>query len=341
MGAWYRYEFLRPLFPDYPRPAIWTDGYYVPTSTGDNVIQKHACVVDRTRMLAGEPATEQCFVLDGVNFLNNADIDGPALPPPGTPNLMLATGGTQLDTILSDDGLYLWRIHVDWDDPGSSRLAGPDTIPVAPYHYLCGGQLTRCVPQPGTDQRLDAQGDKIMSRLVYRNLGGRQALVAVHSIATTRGGGGVRWYELRVDGEGSVGLRQQGTFLSDGRFRWMASPAVDRAGNIGIGYSFGGHDRFAGQRFTGRLAGDSLNRMTLGEAELVEGEGSQTNTLRWEDYTTTAMDPRDDCTVWYVGDYLQAGAERYSTRIGAFRMPGCTEADVAGSPVTADPDRGG
>ena len=32
-GSYYRYEFNRPLFPDYPRPAIWLDGYYVPTTT--------------------------------------------------------------------------------------------------------------------------------------------------------------------------------------------------------------------------------------------------------------------------------------------------------------------
>jgi hypothetical protein len=63
--------------------------------------------------------------------------------------------------------------------------------------------------------------------------------------------------------------------------------------------------------------------MTLQEAILVEGEASQTNTLRWEDYTQTAMDPDDDCTIWYVGDYLKQGAEDYSTRIGAFRMKGC------------------
>ncbi|MDA1307132.1 MAG: hypothetical protein O2917_07715, partial [Acidobacteria bacterium] len=37
LGEYYRYEFLRPLFPDYPRPAVWPDGYYVPTSTGDEV----------------------------------------------------------------------------------------------------------------------------------------------------------------------------------------------------------------------------------------------------------------------------------------------------------------
>ena len=52
LGPYYRYEFLRPLFPDYPRPAIWPDGYYVPTSTGDDVIEKHACVVERDKLLA-------------------------------------------------------------------------------------------------------------------------------------------------------------------------------------------------------------------------------------------------------------------------------------------------
>jgi hypothetical protein len=56
---------------------------------------------------------------------------------------------------------------------------------------------------------------------------------------------------------------------------------------------------------------------------LVEGEASQSNSLRWEDYTTTAIDPSDDCTVWYVGDYLKKDATTYSSRIGSFRMPGC------------------
>jgi hypothetical protein len=28
----------------------------------------------------GESATEQCFVIDDVNFLNNADVDGKVLP---------------------------------------------------------------------------------------------------------------------------------------------------------------------------------------------------------------------------------------------------------------------
>ena len=322
LGSYYRYEFLRPLFPDYPRPAIWPDGYYVPTSTGDEVIEKHACVVDRERMLTGKPATEQCFVIAGVNFLNNADLDGRRLPPRGAPNIMMAAGGTQLKNVLEDDRLLVWQFSVDWNNPARTSLIGPETIDVAPYRYLCDGQLTHCVPQPGTDRRLDAQGDKIMARLIYRRLRDRESLVAVHSVNTEALGGGVRWYEFEIAAQRRVALRQQGTYAPDRFFRWMASPAMDRDGNIGIGYSFGGAPYFAGQRFAARLADDPPGVLTLAETVLVEGEDVQA-AMRWQDYTQTAIDPSDDCTIWYVGDYIRKGALSYSTRIGAFRLPGC------------------
>ena len=321
-GPYYRYEFLRPLFPDYPRPAIWTDGYYVPTSTGDDVIQKHACVVERSKMLKGEPASEQCIIIDDVNFLNNADIDGKQLPPPGAPNIMMAAGGTQLKKVLEDDKIFVWKFHVDWKNPQNTKVSAPEKIAVAPYHYLCDGQLTNCVPQPGTERRLDAQGDKIMQRLVYRRIGDRESIVGVHSVNTSAGGGGVRWYEFRINKVRNVSLYQQGTYAPDGFYRWMASPAIDGNGNIGIGYSFGGTPNFAGQRFAGRQNKDPLGQLTLRETVLVEGEGAQ-NVMRWEDYTQTAMDPSDDCTIWYVGDYIKKDAASYSSRIGAFRMPGC------------------
>jgi hypothetical protein len=323
MGPYYRYEFLRTLFPDYPRPAIWPDGYYVPTSTGDNVIQKHACVADRARMLTGQDATEQCVIVDGVNFLNIADLDGTQLPPPGAPAIVMAAGGTQLQGKMEDSSISVWRLHVDWDNPGLTRLTGPEKIAVAPYHYLCDGQLSSCVPQPGTDRRLDAQGDKLMARLTYRRIGNQQSIVAVHSVNTTEGAGGVRWYEFRLGGGDDVSLYQQGTFAPDSFYRWMGSAAMDGRGNIGIGYSFGGTPHYAGQRFAGRLAGDPKGQLTLHEAVLASGEAAQTNTLRWEDFTQTAVDPSDDCTIWYVGDYFKAGAESYSSRIGGFRFPNC------------------
>ena len=329
-GEYYRYEFLRPLFPDYPRPAVWPDGYYVPTSTGDDVIEKHACVVDRSKMLKGEPATEQCFIIGDVNFLNNADLEGTRLPPSRSPNMMLATGGTQLKGDLDDDGIYVWNFTVDWNDPSKTKLSPVQKVSVAPYTYLCGGQLTACVPQSGTDRRLDAQGDKLMARVVYRRVTlGRtsyESVVAVHSVDTEAAAGGVRWYEFRVNPDRSLRLFQQGTYAPDANYRWMASPAIDKAGNIGIGYSFGGPSGFAGQRFAGRRVSDPPGQLTLREAILVEGEAAQVSNRpvqRWQDYTQTAVDPSDDCTIWYVGDYFKAGQTTYSTKIGAFRLPGC------------------
>ncbi len=318
-GPYYRYEYLRELFPDYPRPAIWPDGYYNTTSTGDHVIQKHAAVADRSRMLKGEEATEQMFIVDSVNFLINADLDGQQLPPAGAPNILMAAGGTQLKSILKDDGIYAWKFYVNWEVPKLTRLEGPVKLGVEPYEYLGGGQLTKAVPQPGTSQRLDSQGDKLMSRLVYRRIGSQESIVAVHSIATTAGGG-VRWYEFRLNRKGNPEIFQQGTYAPGGNYRWMGSPAMDAEGNIGIGYSFGGEADFPGQRFAGRLKGDPLGKLTLRESVLVEGEASQEGNLRWEDYTQTAIDPSDDRTIWYVGDYLKKGAKNYSTRIGSFRL---------------------
>lgn len=323
LGLYYRYAFSRTLFPDYPRPAIWPDGYYVPTSTGDTVIQKHVCIADRTKMLAGKPATEQCVVIDGVNFLNNADIDGQSLPPAGAPNIMMAAGGTQLKKIFDDDGIYYWKVHVDWENPANTKAIGPEKIQVAPYHYLCNGQLTNCVPQPGTEQRLDVQGDKIMQRLVYRKVGRHESIVAAHSVATGAGGGGVRWYEFRLDKKRDVHLYQQGTYAPDNFYRWMPSIAMDKKGDIGVGYSFGGTPNFAGQRFAARLVKDPKGKLTFHETVLANGEAAQTKTLRWEDYTTTAIDPSDDCTFWYLGDYFKVGDTGYRTRIGSFKIPKC------------------
>ena len=221
--------------------------YYVPTSTGDDPIsdtittQKHACVVDRARMLKGEPATEQCIVIDNVNFLNNADVDGRA---PAGRRPERDDGGGRHAAEKDPRGQRRQRLAVPrrLEGSGTHNDGGPIAIAVAPYRYLCGGQLTNCVPQPGSAQRLDAQGDKIMARLVYRKIGDRESLVAVHSVDSSAGGGGVRWYEFRIGKGRKVTLYQQGTYAPDSRYRWMASPAMDRAGNIGIGYSFGGSD---------------------------------------------------------------------------------------------------
>jgi hypothetical protein len=328
LGTYYRYEFQRPLFPDYPRPAIWPDGYYNPTSTSDNLLpdvitQKHECIADRNSMLKGLPAAEQCVVIDSGVFMLNASVDGKRPPPAGAPNIMMSTGGTQLMKIFEDGGIYFYKVHVDWSDKSKTSVSAPQKIAVAPYHYLCDGQLSNCVPQPGTDRRLDSQGDKLMERLVYRNFGDHESILAEHSVATAAHGGGVRWYEFRLNRDRDPVLYQQSTYAPDGMYRWLASMAMDRKGNIAMGYSFGGDPQYPGQRFAARLAKDAKNQLTFRESVLAEGQGSQAGSLRWEDYTNIAIDPSDDCTFWFTGNYLKKGAASSTTRIGSFMVPGC------------------
>ena len=328
LGPYYRYEFQRTLFPDYPRPAVWPDGYYNPTSTSDNLLpevitQKHECIADRNKMLKGLPATEQCVVIDGGVFMLNADVDGKRLPPPGAPNIMMSTGGTQLLKIFEDDGIYFYKVHVDWDDPAKTTVSPPQKIAVAPYHYLCDGQLSSCVPQPGTERRLDSQGDKLIQRLVYRNFGNHESILAEHSVATAAHGGGVRWYEFRLNQQRDPVLYQQGTYAPGGFYRWLGSMAMDRKGNIGMGYSYGGDPNYPGQRFAARLARDPKGQLTFHESVLAEGQASQTGSLRWEDYTNIVVDPSDDCTFWFVGNYLKDGATTSTTRIGSFALRQC------------------
>ncbi len=145
------------------------------------------------------------------------------------------------------------------------------------------------------------------------------------SVEALRGIAGVRWYEIRRVG-GVFSLNQQGTYApDDGVNRWMGSVAMDKRGDMVLGFSASNATTvFPGIRYTGRLAGDTLGEMTLGEGVLINGSGSQTVSARWGDYTDITVDPTDDCTFWYVNEYYQVSSARgWQTRIGNFKLPGC------------------
>ena len=120
-----------------------------------------------------------------------------------------------------------------------------------------------------------------------------------------------------------VSLYQQGTYRSGWKLSLAGQSGHGRPGQHRHGIFLRRHENdFPGlKRFAGRLAaGDPPGILTSHEAVLAEGQAPQTNGLRWEDYATSAMDPSDDHTIWYVGDYLKKGGTNYSSRIGAFRL---------------------
>jgi len=317
-GTYNRYAFAFDNFNDYPKLGVWPDGYYMSfnmfQSGFGGFIGPRACALDRKRMLAGQSATMQCFQLSSSQgTLLPSDQDGPSVPPVGSPNYFLSFGTNSLQE---------WKFHADFSNPSNTTFTGPTVIPVAAFTPAC---FSNCVPQPSTTQRLDALGDRLMFRNAYRNLGFQQpeTLVVNHSIQTAGGQIAVRWYELRNPQSPSV--FQQGTYAPDSNNRWMGSIAMDRAGDIAVGYSVSSGFTFPSIRYTGRVPGDALGTLE-GENSIIGGSGSQVGGLsRWGDYSAMAIDPMDDCTFWYTQEYLPfTGSFNWSTRIGSFKFNACS-----------------
>ena len=335
-GAWYRYAFLvsQTKMNDYPKLGVWPDAYYMtanqftPGWGGAGVL-----AFDRARMLQGQPASFVYFDLYGVNAnfggMLPADLDGALPPPAGTPGIF-----AEVDTNASipgpngSDALRLWYFHVDWSNPANATFGlngQPNLIlPVQPFNFLCTNTAD-CIPQKGTTVRLDAIADRLMQRLQYRNFGDHEALVVNHTVDAGGGQAGIRWYELRQTSGAPWSVFQQSTYAPDANHRWMGSAAMDRMGNIALGFSVSGSDLYPSIRYAGRLAADPPGQLAQGETELMAGGGAQTHTAsRWGDYSTLTVDPVDDCTFWYTNEYLATtGWVTWQTRIGAFKFPDC------------------
>jgi hypothetical protein len=331
-GAYNRYSFQFSKFADYPKLAVWPDGYYVTYNlfSGNTFSGTETCAMDRSKMMQGLAASQQCFTTS-TSYLGllASDVDGSRPPPAGEPNLVVALGTTSTS-------LATWRFHVDWANPANTTFTGPSAMTVASYSTACSGGA--CIPQPGTTDVLDSLADRLMFRLAYRNLGDHESFVVTHAV-TAGSGAGARWYELRPLG-GGVAVYQQGTYAPDANSRWMSSAAMDRSGDIGLGFSASGASLHPSVRYTGRLAGDPAGQMTQGEGSLVDGGGSQLfePRNRWGDYSNMDVDPANGCTFWYSNEYLAVdGTFNWHTRIGSFSLPGCGTTQANDFSLSATP----
>ncbi len=323
-GSYNRYSFSygTTQFPDYPKLGVWPDAYYISFNifnNGTTFAGAKLCAYDRIAMVAGGVATQQCFQLSSsFGGVLPSDLDGATAPPVGSPNFLFNFGSNSLNE---------WKFHVDFATPSNSTLAGPFNIPVAAFTPACSGGT--CIPQPGTSNKLDSLADRLMYRLAYRNFGTHESLVVNHSVKASGNRhsqvDGVRWYELRnPNGASGASAFQQGTFSPDSTSRWMGSIAMDKVGNIAVGYSVSSSSTFPSIRFTGRVPTDPLGALEA-EASITAGFGSQTGNLhRWGDYSAMSVDPVDDCTFFYTTEYLKAsGSFNWSTWIASFKLPGC------------------
>jgi len=336
-GGWFLYAFdLGVSIPDYPKLGVWPDAYYL----GLNAFSNNVCALDRTNMLSGNPATFVCFGIGGGPFPFPADLDGPP-PSIGAP----APFVRQLDGEIwgGVDRLEVFEFRVDFRNPASSVFNFVVGLPTDPFSAdLCGSAFFgNCAEQPG-GALLETLPFFLMWRLQYRNFGTHETLVANHTIDVDPmldEQAGIRWYELRRSDGGTWTIFQEGDFApqdpvaSAFLHRWMGSIAMDKEGNISLGFSASSRDVFPSVRYVGRRVTDPLGSLPQGDPPdgdlvMVPGEGSQFAS-RWGDYSAMSIDPVDGCTFWYTQEYVGANGA-WRTRIGAFGFPSCQRIIIDG-----------
>lgn len=316
----YSYSFGNNL-NDYPKFGVWPIGgnpAYLATynifANGQSFSGGQLCAYDRTAMLAGQssPVSICYFIANDGGYLP-ADLDGVNIPP-GSSGYFL-----NFETLSS---LRLYQLTPNFATPTSSSLSLAANIPVAAFAEACNGGV--CVPQLGTSRQLDSLGDRLMYRLAYRNFGTQgEAMVVNHSVAAPGPSVGVRWYQLTATTPGAWSLAQSGTFAPDSTYRWMGSAAMDKNGDIALGYSSSSSSQYPSIDATYRCPSTAAGTMGT-EFAVQPGNGSQTGYTRWGDYTSLRIDPSDDATFWYTNEYYtQTASYLWSTFIGSFAVGTC------------------
>ena len=323
-GSYHRYEFNEPSMNDYPKMGVWPDGYYFTYNMFGNPEGARICAYERDNMLSGRKAREIAVQLNSNYFsLLPSDFDGlpdaAHQPPDGSPCFFVSLG-------TAADSLDLWKFKVNWANPSASRFGDvthkPDkTIPVAHFVDAASTDIGT-VPQLGTSQKLDTLGDRLLYRLAYRRFeDGHESLVVSHCVKSTAVAA-IRWYEIR-DPNGQPTVFQQGTFSPDNTCRWVGSMAMDKLGNIALGYSASSSTIHPSIRVAVQKANPKSSEFGKLSKERVlrNSKTSQKDGVRWGDYSCMSVDPVDDSTFYFTTEYLPVSDKSaWGTRVVAFNV---------------------
>lgn len=338
-GGWNFYSIqISDNLDDYPKLGIWPDGLYMSANlfsfgAGSAFQGARVWALNKAQMYAGAPSVQSVsFNAPAADFTivpSNARLQT-GTPPPGTPNYFLSSWNFT-------NALSIYKFHVDWNSISLSTFTGPD-VPTAATSWPNANVAN--VAQPGTATLLDALQIRAMVQNQYTNISGTESLWATHTVrrANTSGFAAPRWYQVNVSG-GIVAptLPQAATWDPDGANvinRFMPSLAIDRAGNMALGYSASSSTTFPSIKYAGRLATDPANTFGLTEQTLFTGTASQTGSTRWGDYSSMTLDP-DGCTFWYTNEYAnpadQTFDHRWMTKFGSFKIAACTPVGAGGT----------
>jgi len=314
-GGWWFYAFQTDqdpvpanTFDDYPKLGLWNDGclylgadgFLESSYTGQIILS-----ISRDDLYSGNTARYSLSFLSGsANFaLFPATMlgKGDNLPPPTTPEYYVQESETR-------DAFNVRTLPA-----GSCISGGTISAAVAVPHETYNVVPENIVPQPPpatSDNYLDSLVNVIMQWVQYRKVGSSESLWINHTTYVTGSNTSPQWAQIDVTG-GNINpvLVQQQIYRPDSDlFRWMGSLAVDSFGDMALCYSTSNANapNYPSIQCSGRLATDPPGQLLQGETQYIAGNGSQVFFYakgpchRWGDYSSTTIDPVDDCTFWHT-----------------------------------------
>lgn len=306
---------------DYPKFGIWPDGIYWSASmfqkpangTFQNVRVR---AMNKAQMYAGAPSVQVVtFNAPPAEFTilpANARLQT-GTPPTGSPNYFAVVW--QFTNAVS-----IYKFAVNWNAISTSTFTGP-SISIAPASW---SNAPGNVPASGGNNN-DTLAPRLMMQNQYTNIGGVESLWNSHTVLGAAAGfAAPRFYQVNVTG-GTVSATttQAATHAPDATVnRYMPSLALDKDGNMLMGYSASSSTLIPALRWAGRLSTDPVNTLAQTETSFIEGTGAQNTSNRWGDYSAMSIAP-DGCTFWYVGEYYITTGGNWQTRIGSTAYPSC------------------
>ncbi|WP_257387852.1 hypothetical protein [Tahibacter caeni] len=360
LGTYYRYEFVWPtspvqVFGDYPHMGVWTDdsarqnAYTLVTHEFNNTTSAFLgaafIAFERDKMIAGAPAAQ-------VGMIRFPGFDAYGAEPVHLDGTLNAKAGSCAPFIHFDPATseYLfWDMCINWTTLASSTISASPTRIAARTPFVPN---YTAVPQLGSSVPLDAFGTHIMYRAAARAFPAgsptRMSLVVNHGVLGANDQGSIRWTHFDLaqanqrfdsiftDGFQAVSgtapliksIVDEGVYSPDTNNRWMGGIAIDKGGNIGVGYNVSSATINPRLMINGRALNDADGTLRDEQACTPATTGSQTGSFsgrgRWGDYTSMSVDPTDDCTFWFTGEfYPTTSTNQWSTRICSFKFAEC------------------
>ena len=336
LGEYYCYAFEFEDFNDYPKVAIWPDGYYITYNMyeGSNpspeaFLYSLVTVIDREAMLAGvaevtmiefeipDPDTERFFPMAADMRGMNINDESPCYV-------------ITVDNHMPEDPWHLsldvYEFQTDWQEPSNSVFDIVSQFDLGTFESM--NLWGPGAPQKGSDINIITIPLYLMYPVTYRIFEDHVSMVCCQTVWD----GDIhyiKWYELRKE-DADWYMYQTGNYAPGDYHYFCPSISMNGNGDIAMGYTISNEDTYTCLKLTGRRAEDPPGTMTFEELSLYNGLNYANTYLSyydqnmWGDYAAMMVDPVDDSTFWFTHMYTKAITSfgNWATRIFKINLSG-------------------